>query len=331
MTPYTSIAIRIVRFPLAVLVVFIHSVGPTDNIAYYPFRDFFSHTFCSFVVPAFFIISGFLFFQRMENGFTKKIYIKKLNSRISTLLIPYFVWNAVTLVIDLLKFYIGRPSWIDYGNASIGEIIVHCFWGNVSDISSGIYYPINLPLWYIRDLIVLCLFSPIIYKICDKFGWFTIVALTVSYFLGLHLLYFNLLGILFFSLGAFLAIHNRNLVYDKWYYMCPIIIIGLIVYIMTGQEIILKLYIFTMPFFIFFLCSKIRKAEKIASLGKYSTVIYYSHYPLTLIVAFKIVGLILPCYSLINYFIIPLLAVLLSIMLCEILSSLRLKYGKRKN
>lgn len=215
MTPYTSIAIRIVRFPLAVLVVFIHSVGPTDNIAYYPFRDFFSHTFCSFVVPAFFIISGFLFFQRMENGFTKKIYIKKLNSRISTLLIPYFVWNAVTLVIDLLKFYIGRPSWIDYGNASIGEIIVHCFWGNVSDISSGIYYPINLPLWYIRDLIVLCLFSPIIYKICDKFGWFTIVALTVSYFLGLHLLYFNLLGILFFSLGAFLAIHNRNLVYDQ--------------------------------------------------------------------------------------------------------------------
>ena len=174
-------------------------------------------------------------------------------------------------------------------------------------------------------------FSPIIYKICDKFGWFTIVALTVSYFLGLHLLYFNLLGILFFSLGAFLAIHNRNLVYDKWYYMCPIIIIGLIVYIMTGQEIILKLYIFTMPFFIFFLCSKIRKVEKIASLGKYSTVIYYSHYPLTLIVAFKIVGLILPCYSLINYFIIPLLAVLLSIMLCEILSSLRLKYGKRKN
>lgn len=99
MTPYTSTAIRIVRFPLAVLVVFIHSVGPTDNIAYYPFRDFFSHTFCSFVVPAFFIISGFLFFQRMENGFTKKIYIKKLNSRISTLLIPYFVWNAVTLVI----------------------------------------------------------------------------------------------------------------------------------------------------------------------------------------------------------------------------------------
>ncbi len=54
MTPYTSIAIRIVRFPLAVLVVFIHSVRPTDNIAYYPFRDFFSHTFCSFVVPAFF-------------------------------------------------------------------------------------------------------------------------------------------------------------------------------------------------------------------------------------------------------------------------------------
>lgn len=74
-----------------------------------------------------------------------------------------------------------------------------------------------------------------------------------------------------------------------------------------------------------------KKSRKIASLGKYSTVIYYSHYPLTLIVAFKIVGLILPCYSLINYFIIPLLAVLLSIMLCEILSSLRLKYGKRKN
>lgn len=72
MTPYTSTAIRIVRFPLAVLVVFIHSVGPTDNIAYYPFRDFFSHTFCSFVVPAFFIISGFLFFSGWRMGLRKR-------------------------------------------------------------------------------------------------------------------------------------------------------------------------------------------------------------------------------------------------------------------
>lgn len=72
MTPYTSTAIRIVRFPLAVLVVFIHSVGPTDNIAYYPFRDFFSHTFCSFVVPAFSSYLGSCFFSGWRMGLRKR-------------------------------------------------------------------------------------------------------------------------------------------------------------------------------------------------------------------------------------------------------------------
>lgn len=72
MTPYTSIAIRIVRFPLAVLVVFIHSVGPTDNIAYYPFRDFF---LIHFVVLLYLLFSSYLgscFFSGWRMGLRKR-------------------------------------------------------------------------------------------------------------------------------------------------------------------------------------------------------------------------------------------------------------------
>ena len=50
-------------------------------------------------------------------------------------------------------------------------------------------------------------------------------------------------------------------------------------------------------------------------MSKYSEIIYYSHYPITLIAAITVVSKILPNYSLVNYFVIPLFAVMLSMMI----------------
>ena len=49
------------------------------------------------------------------------------------------------------------------------------------------------------------------------------------------------------------------------------------------------------------------------ALSKYSEIIYYSHYPITLIAAITLVSKIFPNYSLVNYFTIPLLAVMFSV------------------
>ncbi len=48
----------------------------------------------SAAVPIFFFISGYLFFLNVEN-FNHHAYIKKLNKRLYSLLIPYIVWNII--------------------------------------------------------------------------------------------------------------------------------------------------------------------------------------------------------------------------------------------
>ena len=54
-------------------------------------------------VPAFFFISGYLFFL------SKKSYGKKLKDRIHTLLIPYILWNLLLLLFYLIVYALGHP------------------------------------------------------------------------------------------------------------------------------------------------------------------------------------------------------------------------------
>lgn len=279
MNKATSTSINFVRFPLAILVVFIHSIGTTENIAYYAFREFFSHIFCSFVVPTFFIISGYLFFQKTQNNFTTNIYIEKIKSRFFTLVIPYIVWNTITLSIDYTKYIIGQESWINYGQNSIGYILFLCFLGNPSDLLEGVFYPINLPLWYIRDLIVLCIISPLLYFLLKKKITLIMMSLFLFFYLfNIKIPYFNCTSIVFFSIGAALSIYNKELIYNKWYILLGTSIMSLIFYYSLEINIALKFYTCSMPFVAFHLGSKHKwhKTKYLKNIANYSTIIYYS-------------------------------------------------------
>lgn len=333
MNAMTSSSINIARFPLAVLVVFIHSVGP-ENGAYYPFRLFFSHEFTTFVVPTFFIISGYLFFN--GGDLSKQRYIRKIKSRIHTLLIPFVFWNVLTLVLDYLKYVNGHPSWIDYGNNNIKNILMCCFWGNPIDDLGGLYFPINLPLWYIRDLIVLCVISPLLWSMFKyKYVGFSLVVLLGSIFvLDLKIPYFNIVSILFFSIGAVFALSGKNLVHNTSASYCGLIgfsTVCLTLYFVCGNQIALNIYTCVMPFTALSIAglAPMMIKEKLSNFAKYSTIVYYSHYPITLIIAIKATNTILPYYSLINYIIIPLVASVLSIVLKEMYNKFEL-YGISK-
>lgn len=320
MTSTTSLAISISRFPLSLLVVFIHSLGTTDDLAFFAFRDFFSNYFCSFVVPTFFIISGYLFFLKTEESFTSKLYLKKIRTRTITLLIPYVVWNLLAVLLDFIKWYIGQVSWLNYGEESFSRLLLLTFFGDLSDASSGVYYPINLPLWYIRDLMVLCLLTPLIYVICKRIGLLYLVALLALYLFGINFSYISITGVLFFSVGAFLSIHKQELVFQQCYLMLVLALVGmgLLIFFIAKYEMALKLYICTMPFLVFYISTKLTNCIRIfGSLSKYSTMIFYSHFPLTLILAIKMIGLFSDNYSIATYFITPFIAVFLSILLYE--------------
>jgi len=213
-----SMVIQLMRFPLAIAIVFLHcNSSPYDeNFCYSFIRQYISFTWVGIAVPIFFLISGFLFFNNIDH-FSKKEYKRKLLSRIRSLLIPYIAWNILAALVPLFILVLiiiknGEPViWIvDYFKSLNGW---HIFWdyNQWGENSTG---PIDLPLWFIRDLLILSVATPLIYRGIQRFGlgWilFTIVLYLISHW---YYLYFNSRALLFFSIGAYWGINKINLIY----------------------------------------------------------------------------------------------------------------------
>ena len=96
-----SKVISFLRFPLTFLVVMQHCKGEIpNNISwqelswiniYYSVKIFFSGGISFIAVPAFFFISGYLFFRNVEE-FGGEAYRGKLHKRARSLLVPYIIW-----------------------------------------------------------------------------------------------------------------------------------------------------------------------------------------------------------------------------------------------
>lgn len=234
-----SRTISALRFPLCILIVFVHfdlSMGlgikgikyGIDNPGWYFYIiRFVSESLGSICVPLFFFISGFLFFYRKE--FCCEIYKSSVIKRIKTLLIPYIVWNFIALLWKMKRFLPGistfyQPAEIHFSltrifntffcNTEINGIIVN---QTILGISPSAY-PINGPLWYVRELMLMVIVSPVIFKLIDKKGiWFVFVLSIVWFFSSVLFLngsYISLLiiALFFFSWGAYYSINRINFV-----------------------------------------------------------------------------------------------------------------------
>lgn len=99
-----SLTIDFLRFPLIVGVVFIHNYIVKTELHGVPLSTLlnewtiglfyaFSQVVSRVCVPLFFFISGLLFFKGAN--FSWNIYVHKIRRRISTLLVPYLIWNLI--------------------------------------------------------------------------------------------------------------------------------------------------------------------------------------------------------------------------------------------
>ena len=214
-----SQTINFLRFPLIIGVVLIHShvlkavYGGTNilekvSMPYYIGVSYFiSNVLSNIAVPLFFLISGYLFFVKAE-PFLCQGYLTKLKSRARTLLVPYLIWNALTalfyfsaqmLLSGLMsgdkKAFIDY-TWVDYLNI---------FWA----IDDG--GPSNGPMWFVRDLMVAMLLSPLLYVLIKRFsGYFMLLSGIVWYFDWCPPAFeIGFPSIFYFSLGAYFSIHKK--------------------------------------------------------------------------------------------------------------------------
>lgn len=115
---------------------------------------------CSSAVPLFFFISGYLYFRGGNEGFSVNQYITKTRNRIKSLLVPYLLWNTLFLV----AFYVAEsifPSMTSGSHKTIAEYGLSDYLMAYWNAREG--FPIDGPLWFVRNLMILSILSPMAY------------------------------------------------------------------------------------------------------------------------------------------------------------------------
>lgn len=216
------------RFPMIIGVLFIHSYKPpinkggmllgNENVVF-PVFQFFRNLSSEVVgrlsVPMFFLIAGFLFFQAAQ--FDRSFYFKKLKSRFHSLLVPYLFWISFTIVLYTLLQQVFGISDLAYGSvppmSQWGVVdYLRSFW-NLRSPS----YPLIYPLWFIRDLMVAILLSPLLYQLIKHLDWVAVILFLLFWMFGfpIHLTGVNITALFFFMLGGYLRISRKNMVTES--------------------------------------------------------------------------------------------------------------------
>lgn len=227
---------------MIILVAYIHYYGATlgtniseigassgsdpGSILYDSLRNMMSHVVSHSAVPTFFLISGYYFFYRCQH-FTRESYLQKIRKRVHTLFIPYLLWVTLHLLLCILipkvgavfvkgrswstiTDYLQEHGWLDlYWSSSQ--------WGVKTDWLGHVISPANtgpslIPMWFLRDLMVVSLLSPLLEYCLRKFGriFLTLLALCYISKIWIYLPGLSITAFLFFSTGAYFAIHGKS-------------------------------------------------------------------------------------------------------------------------
>lgn len=217
-------SITILRVVCIIGVVFLHAKMLNSYTMYDVTYTFPEVKWCSFIVfwisdvlthscvPLFFFISGYLFFLGAKKDFLRSLPYK-LKKRVKTLLIPYLIWNLFYFIYAFFKCDVDVNL----------NVLASAFFVK-QGLPQGCFYPAYIPFWFLRELIIMIAFSPLVYYVFGKLNRY------VGYTLILILLFCDLSGFwpladpcypglsihgwLFFCLGACFGINNSH-IFDK--------------------------------------------------------------------------------------------------------------------
>ena len=159
-------------------------------------------------VPTLFFISGYFFF-RGTDAYNKSFYKRKYERRIHSLLIPYILWNSIALLLIWIRHTMQFHSNVTEGVSPSILDYLSGFW----DFTYNKGFTANAPLWFMRDLIVVSFYAPLLRYILQKNYWIpTLTLMAVAHISGIEIPISgcNIEAFFFFSIGATLAIHKTD-------------------------------------------------------------------------------------------------------------------------
>lgn len=149
-----------------------------------------------------FAISGFLFFHNLQPLWAD--YRRKYAGRLRTVVVPFLLWSAVSLVIYLVLQALPWSSTY-FSSDFLGEVSP----ARLAD--KLLLHPVAYPLWFLQTLIVCFVIAPLLYWPARALRWLTLLPFALLWILGTPASNWNdWKGLTFFTLGAVVAVERRR-------------------------------------------------------------------------------------------------------------------------
>ena len=169
-----------------------------------------SNALTRFAVPVFFMISGFLFFFGKEFG--ASFYAKQLKKRCRSVLSVFVIFSVISFAVCHLVFSFTGEGVIGMIDERITKNLLYVLFQN----------PFAFQLWFLAQLFIMSIVSPICYFLIKKLGVVFPIILACLWIFDKHLVVggytlFNSDAYMFFTLGAYIAIKKPclKMLYEK--------------------------------------------------------------------------------------------------------------------
>lgn len=212
MNDFLRTKIRFLSFFLIVLVVFVHSynidikinngIQYSSNGLVFFIEEFFSQGLNRIASPLFFIISGYLFFANL-NG-TAADFLRKLKKRIKTLIVPYLLWSLAGILL-FWALQLHPLANVFFTKTLIRDMDLKEILNNL------ILAPVPYQLWYIRDLMMFVLLSPVFFVLIQELRLLVLISCIVFWIVDFNFIFFRSQSLFFYIVGASLAMHFKDL------------------------------------------------------------------------------------------------------------------------
>lgn len=152
-------------------------------------------------VPLFFAMAGYLFFLGLEP--TPLGFRRKITRRLRSLAPVYLFWSGIWLV----------PFFV-LSRTTFGGLAFHRPFLEQSSLQVLLYRwlvdPVPSQLWFLRSLMLLVCVSPLIYAAVRRWGAWPLAMVAAVWLMPYDVPVVQTRSILFFGLGAYLAVHHPD-------------------------------------------------------------------------------------------------------------------------
>jgi succinoglycan biosynthesis protein ExoH len=213
-----SRTISLARIVLIVGLVFLHYLKfPNSAVWPYTGLDVNQHSVATYVnsvifffflsaVPLLSMISGWLFFS-FENKDPMQTVFARMRNRFTSVYLPLVFWNAVAMawLYAIYKINAHYPL--------LAEINVNFSAAGLKEYINGIFAltsrPIAFQFWFVRDLFITALISPVLLLVSRRAPWLGAAVLGTAWFWGWSMVIFLRPDVpFFFYLGALVRLHK---------------------------------------------------------------------------------------------------------------------------